>query len=89
MLKGLRNTIFVRTNGQARRSCNVDECRRVWDDPPCCAAPLPEHGVLFNGASSDLDLPHLELWRKANIVPLSIHIDALSAAGLRAEVADV
>ncbi|KAF8272116.1 hypothetical protein EI94DRAFT_1719030 [Lactarius quietus] len=37
------------------------------------------------------DLPRLDLQRKANIicVPLSIHMDALSAAGEHAEVADV
>ncbi|KAH9060953.1 hypothetical protein EDB87DRAFT_1808159 [Lactarius vividus] len=71
---------------------NVDECRRVWDEILPAALRFFQTGGLFeDGGSSDPDQPRLDLQRKANIicVPLSIHIDALSAAGEHAEVADV
>jgi pentatricopeptide repeat protein len=79
-----------------RNAGNVDECRRVWDEIlPAALRFFQTTSGLFDGeSSSDLpskDLPRLDLQRKANIicVPLSIHMDALSAAGEHAEVADV
>lgn len=71
---------------------NVDECRRVWDEIlPAALRFFQSAGGLFDGDSSNPDQPRLDLQRKANIicVPLSIHMDALSAAGAHAEVADV
>ncbi|KAI0254830.1 hypothetical protein BJV78DRAFT_1279922 [Lactifluus subvellereus] len=72
-----------------RNAGNVDECRRVWDEILPAALRFFETGELFSG--SDADLPSQGLQRKSNIicVPLSIHMDALSAAGEHAEVADV
>jgi pentatricopeptide repeat-containing protein PET309 len=71
---------------------NVNECRRVWDEIlPTALRYFQSTGGLFDGGPPDPDLPRLDLQRKANIicVPLSIHMDALSAAGEHAEVADV
>ncbi|KAI9447913.1 hypothetical protein H4582DRAFT_2051532 [Lactarius indigo] len=72
---------------------NVDQCRRVWDEILPAALRFFQTGGLFEegGSSYDPDQPRLDLQRKANIicVPLSIHMDALSAAGEHAEVADV
>ncbi|KAI0307047.1 hypothetical protein B0F90DRAFT_511854 [Multifurca ochricompacta] len=73
-----------------RNAGNVDECRRVWDEIFHVALHFFQNGGgLFS--ESDPDLPRQDLQRKANIicVPLSIHMDALSAAGEHAEVADV
>ena len=75
-----------------RNVSNVDECRRVWDEIlPAALRFFQSTGGLFDGAPSDPDQPRVDLQRKANIicVPLSIHMDALSAAGAHAEVADV
>ena len=78
-----------------RNTGNVEECRRVWDEIlPAALRFFQSTGGLFDGGPSDPDrgdLPRLDLQRKANIicVPLSIHMDALSAAGAHAEVADV
>lgn len=78
-----------------RNAGDVDECRRVWDEILPAALRFFHTGGLFESdSSSDPDpnhQPRLDLQRKANIicVPLSIHMDALSAAGEHAEVADV
>ncbi|KAI9467140.1 hypothetical protein BJY52DRAFT_1219923 [Lactarius psammicola] len=78
-----------------RNAGNVDECRRVWDEILPVALRFFQTGGLFESESSadpdPPDLPRLDLQRKANIicVPLSIHMDALSAGGEHAEVADV
>ncbi|KAH9179566.1 hypothetical protein EDB89DRAFT_1877415 [Lactarius sanguifluus] len=76
-----------------RNAGNVDECRRVWDEILPAALRFFQTGGLFDeeDGSADPDRPRLDLQRKANIicVPLSIHMDALSAAGEHAEVADV
>ena len=82
-----------------RNAGNVDECRRVWDEIlPAALRFFQTTGGLFDGTSpppetehDDDGLPRLDLQRKANIicVPLSVHMDALSAAGAHAEVADV
>ena len=71
-----------------RNAGNVDECRRVWDEVLSVALRFFQTGEIFG--DSDPDLPKRDLQqRKANIicVPLSIHMDALSAAGAHAEVA--
>lgn len=70
-----------------RNAGNVDECRRVWDEILSVALRFFQTGEIFG--DSDPDLPRRDLQRKANIicVPLSIHMDALSAAGAHAEVA--
>lgn len=72
-----------------RNAGNVDECRRVWGEILPAALRFFQTGELFS--ESDADLPRQDLQRKSNIicVPLSIHMDALSAAGEHAEVADV
>ena len=72
-----------------RNTGNVDECRRVWDEILYIALRFFQTGEIFGDSDSDPDLPRLDLRRKANIicVPLSIHMDALSAAGAHAEVA--
>jgi pentatricopeptide repeat protein len=68
---------------------NVDECRRVWDEILPITLRFLQTGQLLG--DSDPDLPPRDLQRKANIicVPLSIHMDALSAAGAHAEVAEL
>jgi pentatricopeptide repeat-containing protein PET309 len=68
---------------------NVDECRRVWDEILPITLHFLRTGELLG--DSDPDLPRPDLQRKANIicVPLSIHMDALSAGGAHAEVADL
>ena len=70
-----------------RNAGNVDECRRVWDEILPVALRFFQTGEIFG--DSDPDLPRRSLQPKANIicVPLSIHMDALSAAGAHAEVA--
>ena len=71
-----------------RNAGNVDECRRVWDEILSVALRFFQTGAILG--DSDPDLPRRDLLqRKANIicVPLSIHMDALSAAGAHAEVA--
>jgi pentatricopeptide repeat-containing protein PET309 len=72
-----------------RNAGNVDECRRVWDEILPVALRFFQTGELFG--DEDADLPRQDLKRRSNIicVPLSIHMDALSAAGEHAEVADV
>ena len=72
-----------------RNAGNVDECRRVWDEILPITLDFLRTGELLGGL--DPDLPRPELQRRANIicVPLSIHMDALSAAGAHAEVADL
>jgi pentatricopeptide repeat-containing protein PET309 len=72
-----------------RNAGNVDECRRVWDEVLSVALRFYQTGKIFGDSDSDPDLPRRDLQRKANIicVPLSIHMDALSAAGAHAEVA--
>jgi len=67
----------------------VDECRRLWDEIFPVALRFIRTGELLS--DSDSDAPRQDLQRKANVicVPLSIHMDALSAAGAHAEVADV
>jgi pentatricopeptide repeat-containing protein PET309 len=68
-----------------RNAGNVDECRRVWDEILPAALRFFQIGELFG------DRPRQDLKRRSNIicVPLSIYMDALSAAGQHAEVADV
>jgi pentatricopeptide repeat-containing protein PET309 len=72
-----------------RNTGNVDECRRVWDEILSVALRFFQTGAIFGDSDSDPDLPRRDLQRRANIicVPLSIHMDALSAAGAHAEVA--
>jgi pentatricopeptide repeat-containing protein PET309 len=72
-----------------RNAGNVDGCRRVWDEILSVALRFFQTGEIFGDSDSDPDLPRRDLQRKANIicVPLSIHMDALSAAGAHAEVA--
>jgi pentatricopeptide repeat protein len=72
-----------------RNAGNVDECRRVWDEILPIALRFLQTGELLG--DFDPDLPCRDFQRKANIicVPLSIHIDALSAAGAHAEVAEL
>jgi len=72
-----------------RNAGNVDECRRVWDEILPVARRFFQIGELLG--ESGPDLLRLNLQRKANIicVPLSIHMDALSAAGAHAEVAEL
>ena len=72
-----------------RNAGNVDECRRVWDEILPVSLRFLQTGKLLG--DSDPDLPTQDLQRKANIicVPLSIHMDALSAAGAHAEVAEL
>ena len=70
-----------------RNTGNVDECRRVWNEILSIALRFFQTGEIFGG--SDPNLPRLDLQRKADIicVPLSIHMDALSAAGAHTDVA--
>ena len=70
-----------------RNAGDVDECRRVWDEILPVALRFFRTGELIGNS----DLPPRDLQRNANIicVPLSIHMDALSAAGAHAEVAEV
>ncbi len=72
-----------------RNAGNVDECRRVWDEILPIALRFFQTGKLLG--DSDADLPRRDLQRKDNIicVPLSIHMDALSAAGAHAEVVEL
>ena len=73
-----------------RNAGNVDESRRVWDEIFPIALRFLRTGELLGiSESHDVRPPHPK--RKANIicVPLSIHMDALSAAGEHAEVAEV
>ena len=73
-----------------RNAGNVDECRRVWNEILPAALRFFQTGELF-GSGDDADVPRQDLKRRSNIIciPLSIHMDALSAAGEHAEVADV
>ncbi|KAH9977659.1 hypothetical protein BGW80DRAFT_1455839 [Lactifluus volemus] len=73
-----------------RNAGDVDECRRVWNEILPAALRFFQTGELF-GSDDDADVPRQDLKRRSNIicVPLSIHMDALSAAGEHAEVADV
>jgi pentatricopeptide repeat protein len=80
-----------------RNAGKVDECRRVWDEILPAALRFLQTGELLGvsttteeGKPEDAP-PRPDLRRKANIicVPLSIHMDALSAAGEHAEVAGV
>ena len=70
-----------------RNAGNVDECRRVWNEILSIALRFIKTEEIFG--DSDPDLPRPDLQRKANIicVPLSIHMDALSAAGAHGDVA--
>ncbi|KAI9513271.1 hypothetical protein F5148DRAFT_1278997 [Russula earlei] len=72
-----------------RNAGEVDECRRVWDEILPVALRYVQTGELLG--DSDPDFPRADVQRKANVicVPLSIHMDALSAAGEHAEVAEV
>ena len=72
-----------------RNAGNVDGCQRVWDEILPIALDFLRTGELLG--ESDPDLPRPDLQRRANIIciPLSIHMDALSAAGAHAEVADL
>ena len=72
-----------------RNAGDVDECRRVWDEILSVALRFFQTGEIFG--DSDPDLPRRDPQRKANIicVPLSIQMDALSAAGAHAEVAEL
>ncbi|KAH9999994.1 hypothetical protein BJV77DRAFT_1155979 [Russula vinacea] len=72
-----------------RNAGNVDECQRVWDEILPIALDFLRTGELLG--EPDPDLPRPDLQRRANIIciPLSIHMDALSAAGAHAEVADL
>jgi len=72
-----------------RNAGNVDGCRRVWDEVLSVALRFFQTGEIFGDSDSDPDLPRRDLQRQANIIciPLSIHMDALSAAGAHAEVA--
>ena len=74
-----------------RNAGNADECRRVWDEILPIALRFLRTGELLGGGSTDPGAPRPDLHRKANVicVPLSIHMDALSAAGEHAEVAGV
>jgi pentatricopeptide repeat-containing protein PET309 len=76
-----------------RNAGNVDECRRVWDELFPIALRFLQTGELLGipERSGPDDVRHPDLKHKANIicVPLSIHMDALSAAGDHAEVAEV
>jgi pentatricopeptide repeat-containing protein PET309 len=71
-----------------RNAGNVDECRRVWDEILSVALRFFQTGEIFGVSAPELSRRDL-LQRKANIicVPLSIHMDALSAAGAHADVA--
>lgn len=76
-----------------RNAGNVDECRQVWDEILPIALRFLRTGELLgipeHSESHDVRPPNPK--RKANIicVPLSIHMDALSAAGEHGEVAEV
>lgn len=75
-----------------RNAGNADECRRVWDEILPIALRFLQTGELLGGlGSTDPEAPRPDLHRRANVicVPLSIHMDALSAAGEHAEVAGV
>jgi len=80
-----------------RNAGNADECRRVWDEILPIALRFLRTGELLGGGSTSTADHHPDvrrrpdLHRKANVicVPLSIHMDALSAAGEHAEVAGV
>jgi len=75
-----------------RNAGNADECRRVWDEILPIALRFLQTGELLGGlGSTDPEVPRPDLHRKANVicVPLSIHMDALSAAGEHAELAGV
>ena len=76
-----------------RNTGNADECRRVWDEMFPIALRFLRTGEVLgipeHSEPHDVRPPHTK--PKANIicVPLSIHMDALSAAGEHAEVAEV
>jgi pentatricopeptide repeat protein len=72
-----------------RNHGNADECRRVWDEILPAALRFLRTGELLG--NSDPESQCGDFQRKANIicVPLSIHMDALSAAGAHAEVAEI
>ncbi|KAH9965808.1 hypothetical protein BC827DRAFT_1264898 [Russula dissimulans] len=72
-----------------RNAGNGDECRRLWEEILPIALRFIRTGKVLG--DSDPDMPCRDLERKANVicVPLSIHMDALSAAGAHAEVAEV
>ena len=72
-----------------RNAGNVDECRRLWDEIVPVALRFIQTKELLG--DSDPDSLRQDLQHKANVicVPLSIYMDALSAAGAHAEVAEV
>lgn len=81
-----------------RNAGNADECRRVWDEILPIALRFLRTGELLLGGGggststgAEATRPRLDILRRANVicVPLSIHMDALSAAGEHAEVAGV
>jgi len=74
-----------------RNAGKVGECRRVWDEILPAALRFLQTGELLGVSTEQPDVPRPDFRRKANIicVPLSIHMDALSAAGEHAEVAGV
>ncbi|KAI0303962.1 hypothetical protein BC826DRAFT_1100890 [Russula brevipes] len=73
-----------------RNAGDVDECRRVWDEIFPAALRFLQYGQLLGHSDPDAT-PRRDLQHRANIicVPLSIHMDALSAAGAHAEVAEL
>jgi pentatricopeptide repeat-containing protein PET309 len=73
-----------------RNAGDVDECRRVWDEIFPAALRFLQYGQLLGNSDPDT-APRRDLQHRANIicVPLSIHMDALSAAGAHAEVAEL
>ncbi|KAK2466038.1 hypothetical protein APHAL10511_001680 [Amanita phalloides] len=71
-----------------RRAQNPDMAQQVWSEIFQLGLEYSESSMLIDGVLTS-DVPHLRIKDSILCIPLSIYIDAMSAAGRHAEVAEV